>query len=79
MKVTDVIDLSSSDKNFLYGNQAHFDFVLYNGDRKKKALMAVEINGNEHYNNKKVRVRDTKKKVICKENGLELIHIHNNL
>lgn len=77
VKVSDVLDLTGEESSlFVYGNQAHFDFVLY--DMMKKPLLAIEVMGVEHYNDLKVRARDEKKKLICEANQLKLLSIRND-
>lgn len=77
VKITDVLSLSRSDRAlFTYGNQAHFDFVIYN--MQNMPLLAIEVMGAEHYNSEKVKERDKKKSLICKQHNLSLITIRND-
>lgn len=77
VKVSDVLDISGSEQRlFRYGNQAHFDFVVY--DLMKKPLLAIEVIGSEHFNAQKVKERDRKKQAICKAHELKLITIRND-
>lgn len=77
VKVTDVLHITEEEKElFMYANQAHFDFVLYNG--KKEPFLAIEVNGYEHYNNKKVIERDHKKREIASNHNMTLLTIHND-
>lgn len=77
VKITDVLHISSSEQClFRYGNQAHFDFVVY--DLMKKPLLAIEVIGSEHFNARKVKERDRKKQTICKNHNLKLITIRND-
>ena len=77
VKVSDVLDISHSDAMlFRYGNQAHFDFVVY--DLMRKPLLAIEVIGSEHFSEQKVRERDRKKREICKSHDLRLITIRND-
>lgn len=77
VKITDVLHISSSEQSlFRYGNQAHFDFVVY--DLMKKPLLAIEVIGSEHFNAQKVKERDRKKQAICKAHDLRLITIRND-
>ena len=77
VKVSDVLNLDHVTKQlFFYGNQAHFDFVVY--DMMKKPLLAIEVMGLEHFNEAKVRERDQRKQEICKQCNLKLISIHND-
>lgn len=77
VKVSDVLNLDAvSKKLFVYGNQAHFDFVVY--DMMKKPLLAIEVMGLEHFSEAKVIERDERKQQICKQCNLKLITIHND-
>lgn len=77
VKVSDVLNLDAvSKKLFMYGNQAHFDFVVY--DMMKKPLLAIEVMGLEHFSEAKVIERDERKQQICKQCNLKLITIHND-
>ena len=77
VKITDVLELDAGDRKlFMYGNQAHFDFVIY--DLSHRPLLAVEVGGTEHFNDAKVRSRDQKKRQICEAHQLRLITIRND-
>ena len=77
VKITDVLELDPGDRKlFMYGNQAHFDFVIY--DLSHRPLLAVEVGGTEHFNDAKVRSRDQKKRQICEAHQLRLITIRND-
>ena len=77
VKITDVLELDAGDRKlFMYGNQAHFDFVIY--DLSHRPLLAVEVGGTEHFNDVKVRSRDQKKRQICEAHQLRLITIRND-
>lgn len=69
-------NISSSD--FFY--RGSFDFVIYKIGYKGKEepILAIELNGREHYENEKVKQRDEEKKRICKEQGFELISVQNS-
>lgn len=76
VKVTDVLEMTKEEENFLYANQAHFDFVFYNG--KNIPFLAIEVNGYEHYRDREVQERDRKKKEIAKKHDLTLLMIKND-
>lgn len=77
VKITDVLNVDASDRQlFTYGNQAHFDFVIY--DLSHRPLLAVEVGGTEHFSDAKVRSRDQKKRQICDAHQLRLITIRND-
>ena len=69
-------NISLSD--FFY--RGSFDFVVYKiGYRgKEEAVLAIELNGREHYEDEKVKKRDEEKKRICKEQGFDLIYVENS-
>lgn len=69
-------NLSSSD--FFY--KGSFDFVIYRvGFRGKlEPVIAIELNGREHYEDEKVKRRDEEKMRICREQGFQLIQVENS-
>ena len=56
-----------------------FDFVVYERTVGKNELpvLAIELDGKEHYEDAVVRERDKKKNAICLEHGFELIRVEN--
>ena len=56
-----------------------FDFVVYevNG-RTEMPILAIELDGKEHFEDQVVRERDRKKNAICQAHQLELIRIENS-
>ena len=57
-----------------------FDFVVYEKGYKGQdiPILAIELDGKEHYENKMVKARDEKKNKICREHGFELIRVENS-
>lgn len=57
-----------------------FDFVVYEkqGTTMKLPILAIELDGKEHYENDIVMARDRKKNAICKEHELQLIRVENS-
>ncbi|MBD5460610.1 MAG: DUF2726 domain-containing protein, partial [Lachnospiraceae bacterium] len=56
-----------------------FDFVVY--ERRGRAeypVLAIELDGKEHYEDEAVKRRDQKKNRICREHNLELIRVENS-
>jgi hypothetical protein len=56
-----------------------FDFVIYErlpGSREMPVL-AIELDGLEHFEEDVVKVRDAKKNAICQEHGFALIRVDN--
>jgi len=76
LKITDIFKISSEYQHFRYANTAHIDFVVF--DLKNIPVLAIELNGNEHYNNQEVVARDKKKQIILEEFGLQLVSIPNH-
>lgn len=57
-----------------------FDFVVYEKVSKdeKMPLLAIELDGKEHYESDIVMRRDQKKNEICAKHNLELIRVENS-
>ena len=57
-----------------------FDFVVYEQDHWKNEfpVLAIELDGKEHFEDSVVIERDRKKNEICKNHGFELIRIENS-
>lgn len=57
-----------------------FDFVVYErqGNSLKLPILAIELDGKEHYENEIVIQRDKKKNAICREHDLQLIRVENS-
>ena len=57
-----------------------FDFVVYEkqGMRSKLPILAIELDGKEHYENDVVMKRDQKKNEICRQHDLQLIRVENS-
>jgi hypothetical protein len=76
-KISDILELDKSDYSlFNYGNSSHFDFVLF--DYQKKPLLAIEVVGPEHFSDDKVKARDAMKQKICNKHDLKLLIIKND-
>ena len=56
-----------------------FDFVVYERGAAKAELpvLAIELDGKEHYEDDIVKERDRKKNQICREHNFELIRVEN--
>lgn len=56
-----------------------FDFVVYERQgRQEIPVLAIELDGKEHYESEVVQNRDKKKNAICKEHNLQLIRVENS-
>lgn len=55
-----------------------FDFVVYESmDGQEIPVLAIELDGKEHYEDEVVRQRDRKKNEICRKHNLQLIRVEN--
>lgn len=56
-----------------------FDFVVYERQGKSDIpILAVELDGKEHFEDSVVRMRDNKKNEICKAHNLQIIRVENS-
>lgn len=55
-----------------------FDFVVYERQGNSLKVLAIELDGKEHYENNIVIQRDKKKNAICWEHDLQLIRVENS-
>ncbi len=56
-----------------------FDFVVFENEAKKEIpILAIELDGKEHYEDEVVRARDKKKNAICRAHNLQLIRVENS-
>ncbi len=56
-----------------------FDFVVYEFiNRQQLPVLAIELDGKEHYTDEVVMERDRKKQQICKEHNLHIIRVENS-
>ena len=57
-----------------------FDFVVYEKGSLgyDMPILAIELDGKEHYEDDVVKARDNKKKQICREHDFELIRVDNS-
>ncbi|MDE7178457.1 MAG: DUF2726 domain-containing protein [Lachnospiraceae bacterium] len=64
--------------NDLFYN-GRFDFVVYEKQgRREFPILAIELDGKEHFESEVVRNRDKKKNAICEEHNLQLIRVENS-
>lgn len=64
--------------NDLFYN-GRFDFVVYEKFGKRELpILAIELDGKEHFESDVVMNRDKKKNAICKEHNLQLIRVENS-
>ena len=64
--------------NDLFYN-GRFDFVVYQKNGKQEIpILAIELDGKEHFEDEVVKNRDRKKNAICSEHDLQLIRVENS-
>ncbi len=64
--------------NDLFYN-GRFDFVVYEKHGKQEfPILAIELDGKEHFESEVVMNRDKKKNAICEEHNLQLIRVENS-
>lgn len=55
-----------------------FDFVVYSKTgRMERPVLAIELDGKEHFTDSVVKQRDRQKEQICRDHGFQLIRIEN--
>ena len=75
--ISHVFDGNESYNDLFYNGR--FDFVVYEKiGRQENAILAIELDGKEHYDNEVVINRDRKKNAICSEHNLQLIRVENS-
>ncbi len=75
--VSQVFENNIGDQNLFYSGR--FDFVVYEVlGRREMPVLAIELDGKEHYEDEIVRERDRKKNEICRLHGLQLIRVENS-
>lgn len=61
---------------FYYGR---FDFVVYERQGKQDIpVLAIELDGKEHFEDEVVKNRDKKKNEICRAHNLQIIRVENS-
>ena len=56
-----------------------FDFVVYEMQGQERLpMLAIELDGKEHFEDEAVKLRDQKKARICQEHHLQLIRVENS-
>lgn len=68
----------NEDYNDLFYN-GRFDFVVYEKQEGGEIpILAIELDGKEHFDNEVVKNRDKKKNEICKAHNLQIIRVENS-
>lgn len=75
--ISHVFGENFSDNGLFYTGR--FDFVVYEklSSRRELPVLAIELDGKEHFDSEVVRARDAKKNAICQNHGFQLIRIEN--
>lgn len=73
--ISDIFKLGDSDNNLFFTGS--FDFVVLN-KHNKKPILAIELDGKEHYDDEIVKARDAKKKELCEKHNFALIRVDNS-
>lgn len=56
-----------------------FDFVVYEKQQSSEIpMLAIELDGKEHFEDEVVKARDQKKNAICKAHDLQIIRVENS-
>lgn len=75
--IAQVFQENSTHSQLFYSGR--FDFVVFerNAARQEIPILAIELDGKEHFEDETVRRRDREKNDICKQHGFELIRVEN--
>ena len=61
-----------------YFYRGRFDFVVFRKVQKEELpVLAIELDGKEHFDDEVVKHRDETKQAICREHNFELIRVKN--
>lgn len=77
IRLADIFNISPDkiDKDlFYYGLSSHFDFVIFTKDNLKP-MFAIELDGNNHYKDKRVVANDIKKNSLCNIYNFPIVRI----
>lgn len=75
--IAQVFEGNDSYSDLFYSGR--FDFVVYERQGEQEMpVLAIELDGKEHYEDEVVRHRDQKKNRICEEHHLQLIRVENS-
>lgn len=75
--ISQVFQTNDTNSDLFYSGR--FDFVVYEClSRQQVPVLAIELDGKEHYTDEVVKERDRKKNEICKEHNLHIIRVENS-
>lgn len=79
VRVASILDNFTSPIKHDYGLKAEFDLVIFRiVNNLEIPVLAIEFDGDEHFNDKEVIRRDKLKEAISKDNGLKIVRIQND-
>lgn len=74
--ISQIFSVSNEINDLFYTGR--FDYVVYERDgRSLYPVFAIELDGNEHYEDDDVKFRDSKKQKICEMNNFQLMRVPN--
>ncbi|MBQ2803353.1 MAG: DUF2726 domain-containing protein [Lachnospiraceae bacterium] len=75
--ISQVFQENTSYNDLFYSGR--FDFVVYERNGKRELpILAIELDGKEHFEDEIVKNRDRKKNEICREHNLQIIRVENS-
>lgn len=75
--ISQVFQTNDTNSDLFYSGR--FDFVVYEClSRQQVPVLAIELDGKEHYTDEVVKERDRKKNEICKVHNLHIIRVENS-
>ena len=76
MAVSQVFQDNLSHDDLFYSGR--FDFVVYERQGSKELpVLAIELDGKEHFEDEIVKERDRKKNAICEAHRMQIIRVEN--
>lgn len=79
VRVASILDKFTNPVKHDYGLKAEFDMVIFRvSNNLEIPIVAIEFDGDEHFNNSDVERRDRLKEQIAKDNNLQIIRIKND-
>ena len=75
--ISQVFQDNTSYSDLFYSGR--FDFVVYERTGKEEIpVLAIELDGKEHFEDEVVKNRDRKKNQICREHNMQVIRVENS-
>ena len=75
--VSDIFREKSGGEDLFYRDC--FDFVVYEKQPGREVpILAIELDGKEHFEDEIVQVRDVRKRELCREQDLQMIRVENS-